>query len=80
MASPRIDTPGSPQALQDKAASTLVWIVSCVGLIAFVVGCVMAGLAGIAPWQSQRVNIGAMLLALGASPRCYAAMTTRARP
>lgn len=65
MASPRIEAPGSPQALQDKAASTLVWIVSCVGLIAFVVGCVMAGLAGIAPWYSQRVNIGAMLLALG---------------
>ncbi len=65
MASPRIEAPGSPEALQDKAASTLVWIVSCVGLIAFVVGCVMAGLSGIAPWQSQRVNIGAMLLALG---------------
>lgn len=65
MASPRTDLPTSPEALQDKAASTLVWIVSCVGLIAFVVGCLMASLAGIAPWESQRVGIGAMLLGLG---------------
>ncbi|MBL8278047.1 MAG: PAS domain S-box protein, partial [Pelomonas sp.] len=64
MASPRTDPAGNPQTLQDKAASTLVWILGSVGLIAVVVGCVMAALVGLAPWESQRVSIGAMLLGL----------------
>jgi PAS domain S-box-containing protein len=64
MALLRTDPPTSADQLQDKAASTLVWILGSVGLIAVVLGCVMASLAGIAPWDSQRVTIGAMISGL----------------
>ena len=69
MASPPTEflpRPGSPDTLQDKAARTLVLILGSVGLIAVVLGCVMASLAGIAPWESQRVSIGTMLTGLAA--------------
>ena len=64
MALLRTDPPTTADKLQDKAASTLVWIVGSVGLVAVVLGCVMASLAGIAPWDSQRVMIGIMLVGL----------------
>ncbi len=52
-------------ALQDKAARTLIAIVSVVGAVAAVVGLLPLGVGLHMPWDSQRFVVGATLLALG---------------
>ncbi|NCT84363.1 MAG: PAS domain S-box protein [Comamonadaceae bacterium] len=65
MAAQPADAPAARDALQDKAARTLIAIVGIVGATAAAAGLLLHTSRSTLPWTDQRFTIGLTLLALG---------------